>query len=465
MKKPPVAFCQSVELATELRYWAEIAGQPIDARLGIEAVFNRKAGQVPFAVVFQQAPQAAELVALREVIEPHEPCVLLFTVPSNARRLASDLGFVTVDKLGALVAALAILALATNTRSALTSFRRVSLRLLGESDRARMAHVIDKDGARHGFFVRHDANMIAWRRSANTQGMNLAPFEWLLDALVAIGEVAPYDTATPLQAHAHGIEQLWHNTLYGPARRLSDATTQKLLAALGLSVCHDALSQSMSQINKRAQALGFPVKLALHLTETRLSEHPELELNDIHHPNALKHGFTQLFDYAERFFANERVLGVSVSRAHAYKARLWLKGVLVRASALAQAHSTNTVLFELGFYTFSGQRAHETAILTHTMSPIALARALWRLQVFTHVYEAGDTGFAALIGRLSTMIASLSQALVCHSPYLEAIEVGGLGLLVDDTLEIYAANATVSDAFVRLLTHNTETGEAALQNA
>ncbi len=438
-----LALCDTPEIAREFRVVSESLGMNVPAEVvesrAWELTFSRLQLGKPTALLLSGGPPSpAELVQAAEVARGAGAAIAVGILGEALTdlaivELAGDLGLTAVDEVRPLAAVIALLAAGARRPW------RASLRRLGDPDRRRLDGVcVGERGG--GAFVPMGGLLLGFEAEVGGP----VPIGEARDCATAVtamhaADVVPSPPARPeLQVDEHAVT----DTLFGPARALSDPASKRLLETYGLPVPLEELCTSPSRAAAEAARLGFPVRVSLASPDLRLWDHPDLSVPAVESASKVREVYRQLHTLAKSRMKSARILGAGVS-------------VSPTASALLRLYVSpldhGKMLVELGFADPHGVASGDR---THTVFPasgVTLERCVSRLAGAPLVLHGTASQRRATVGALRSFLLRLGAFVDDQRETVSAVELDPVALLIDGSLEIREACVTVSDFFERSL--------------
>ncbi len=440
-------ICESSELAVECANAAQqigLAVEPLISRDPFrEAAQSVKKGE-PVAIVLVQSPTIEQLVQVRVSAQPRgrqisEICLAVLESSPEARRLleaAGDLGITALREIRPLMAALALL------RAGAPSPWSCSIRQLPPADRARLRPVTVSGTRVQGQLTREQNALVAWSPGAKSSDRVLLGES--RDAAEAIAALRAVDrAAAEVTSAVEGVDQqAVIDTIFGPARALSDPASKSVLLAYGMAMPEEELCNSASRAAAEANRMGYPVRIALASPDLRVWDHPDLAVDGVDNAARVREIYGLLLASAESRSPEARILGVTVAAANQAVALLG-----VRARPLPQGR----VAVEIAFADPHGTATDDATLAVLPVPLPSLQRALSRLRGSSLIFTGSKQQRRADLESIADTLMRVAALVNDHRQQIDRVELLPLALLLGGGVEVREACVTVNDAFERSL--------------
>lgn len=362
--------------------------------------------------------------------------------PSRAaREIATDLGLVAVDEVEPLFSALVLLGICTKPWTA-------STRGLLDLDKLRMREALPSSSEKSSEkFVAMD-NQLLGIAYGNKAPIPLGTARTVAAALLALRAA----TSVP-PSHAWGQERREvdlkrvNDTIFGPARALSDPASKAALGPYGVPVPNEELCTSASRAASEAARIGLPVRVALASPDLRVWDHPDLAVDSIDNAARVRDVFHQIMGLAQGRSKDARLLGVTVASTSIAYALLSVRMTVLNRAA----GKSSPVLVQIGFADPHGLASRD---MTTTVLPAPMGRleiALSRLRGSPLLFEAGGRARKETLEGLNDVLTRLAQFVADHPREVESVEVHPLALVIGGSAEVREARITITDVFTTSL--------------
>lgn len=438
-------FCDAPELALEATLAAEAiesAVQPNVLEDPISASVDALAAGTTPALLLSSTPSPEALVGLAHAtrVRGVQVAVCLLGAPPGVVYLARDLGLVAVREVRPLLAATALLELASQAPGSPTPWT-ASTRALSAVDKARLASALRPGDTPCGRLTREDRGRLAYAANDDAAPALLGEARDVAVALDALRE-ADIGERPPMPA-VEGVDpQQVLDVVFGPPRALSDPASKAALSPYDVPLPEEELCTSPSRAAAEAGRMGFPVRIALASPDLRIWDHPDLAADGVDNAARVRDVFRQVMALARARAPHARLLGVTVGATTSALALLWL-----RMTPL----SDGLVHLHIGFADPHGAASDDA---TQTVLPATFERiesTLARLRGAELILGGSPLERRRAVQAVGDVLLRLAAFAHDWRDNVDLIQVDPLALLVGGDVEVREACIEVSDAFARSL--------------